>query len=155
MIACPYNARYFNFKENHYWPNKNYPKRSHGVTESCNFCTHLLDEGKQPACVEACPTGALVWGTRGELLAEAKQRLADDPGKYENKVYGEKDAGGTSVLYLSHVPFDKLGLPELGSEPVPEFSENAAFVILPTLFIGAPLILGGAYYLTSKRAKEA
>ncbi len=54
MIACPYNARYFNYKENHEWPNRNYPKRSHGVAESCNLCAHRLDAGKPPACVEAC-----------------------------------------------------------------------------------------------------
>jgi molybdopterin-containing oxidoreductase family iron-sulfur binding subunit len=59
MIACPYNARFFNFKENPDWPNPDYPKRSHGVTESCTFCSHLLDQGKRPACVEACEkTGA-------------------------------------------------------------------------------------------------
>ena len=54
MIACPYNARYFNFMENPDWPNPDHPKRSHGVTESCTFCSHLLDQGKRPACVEAC-----------------------------------------------------------------------------------------------------
>lgn len=54
MVACPYNARFFNFKENPDWPNKEYPKRSHGVVESCNFCTHRIDRGLEPACVEAC-----------------------------------------------------------------------------------------------------
>jgi hypothetical protein len=34
-------------------------------------------------------------------------------------VYGEHDAGGTQVLYLSHVPFEKIGLPNLGTESVP------------------------------------
>jgi len=54
VMSCPYNARYFNFKENPDWPNKDYPKRSHGVAESCNFCAHLLDRGKDPACLAAC-----------------------------------------------------------------------------------------------------
>lgn len=54
VISCPYNARFFNFKENHEWPNKKYPKRSHGVAESCNLCAHLLDRGQEPACVAAC-----------------------------------------------------------------------------------------------------
>ena len=59
MIACPYNARFFNFKETPDWPNTEHPKRSHGVTESCTLCSHLLDQGKRPACVEACEaTGA-------------------------------------------------------------------------------------------------
>ncbi|NQT36577.1 MAG: 4Fe-4S dicluster domain-containing protein, partial [Planctomycetes bacterium] len=63
MIACPYNARYFNFKEGDEeknWPNKERPRRSHGVAESCTLCAHRLDtigaDGKPgvPACVEAC-----------------------------------------------------------------------------------------------------
>ena len=54
MIACPYNARYFNFKENEEWPNKELPKRSHGVAEACTLCAHRLERGRQPACVEAC-----------------------------------------------------------------------------------------------------
>ena len=61
MIACPYNARHFNYKENHDWPNKEQPKRSHGVPESCTFCVHRLDTGKKPACVEAS-RGAIAFG---------------------------------------------------------------------------------------------
>ena len=77
MIACPYNARYFNFKENHTWDNKNYPKRSHGVTESCNFCAHLLDQGKIPACVQACQkkNGALFFGDLNDPESEVSQLL--------------------------------------------------------------------------------
>jgi len=54
MIACPYNARYFNYKESHDRTNPDFPKRSHGVTECCNFCAPRLDDGGIPACVEAC-----------------------------------------------------------------------------------------------------
>jgi len=54
MIACPYNARDFNFKENREWPNKDRPRSSHGVPQSCTFCVHRLDVGQEPACVAAC-----------------------------------------------------------------------------------------------------
>ena len=54
MIACPYNARQFNFKESEEWPNQEFPRRSHGVAEACNLCAHLLEQGRRPACVEAC-----------------------------------------------------------------------------------------------------
>ena len=62
MVACPYDARFFNYKENPERQNKKVPKRSHGVAESCNFCAHLIDAGKQPACVDACPAGAMIFG---------------------------------------------------------------------------------------------
>jgi len=54
MIACPYNARQFNFVDTEDWLNKEHPKRSHGVAEACTLCAHRLDVGRIPACVEAC-----------------------------------------------------------------------------------------------------
>lgn len=54
------------------------------------------------------------------LLQEAKARIEQNPGRYyQNRVYGETDNGGTQALYLSHVTFEDLGLPELGPESVP------------------------------------
>jgi formate dehydrogenase iron-sulfur subunit len=62
-----------------------------------------------PACVKACPADALKFGTRDNMLEEARNRIASRPEKYVGHIYGEKEAGGTSVLYLSSVPFEKLG----------------------------------------------
>jgi hypothetical protein len=65
---------------------------------------------------------AVIFGQRDDLLEEAHDRLAKFPERYYQKVYGENDGGGTSVLYLSKIPFEKLGLPDLGDEPVPHLS---------------------------------
>ena len=84
MIACPYNARYFNYKENPDWPNKDYPKRSHGVVESCNFCAHLVDQGKKPACVEACENaghGAITFGNLKNSKSDISRLIASKPFK--------------------------------------------------------------------------
>ncbi len=54
----------------------------------------------EPACVKACPAGCLKYGEREELLAEAKQRIKNNPGKYVDHIYGEHEAGGTTMLYL-------------------------------------------------------
>jgi hypothetical protein len=62
----------------------------------------------------------VIFGPRTVLLSEAKQRVKNNPGRYyQKRVYGETDNGGTQCLYLSRVPFEKLGLPELGPESVP------------------------------------
>ena len=75
-------------------------------------------EGQGPACCEVCPREAVIYGKRADLLAEAKQRLADNPDAYVPKVYGETEAGGTQVLYLAAVDFEKLGLPPLTEKGV-------------------------------------
>lgn len=70
-----------------------------------------------PACAKACPNGALRFGKRGELLAEARRRIKAQPDCYVDHIYGETEAGGTAWLYLASVPFEKLGFPT--SLPMP------------------------------------
>ncbi len=65
MAACPYGSRSFNWRDPRpYIPtiNEGYPTRTRGVVEKCNFCEERLADGLQPACVEACKTGALKFG---------------------------------------------------------------------------------------------
>jgi molybdopterin-containing oxidoreductase family iron-sulfur binding subunit len=91
MIACPYNARYFNYKENHTWHNKKFPKRSHGVAESCDFCAHLLDAGKTPACVDACHKaggGALTIGNLNDPDSEVSTLIAENTVKRLREDFG-------------------------------------------------------------------
>jgi molybdopterin-containing oxidoreductase family iron-sulfur binding subunit len=70
IAACPYYGRRFNWnnpqvpldemtKKQHYLGNR---MRSRGQTEKCTFCVQRSREGRLPACVEACPTGARVFG---------------------------------------------------------------------------------------------
>ena len=107
-ISCPYHVPKFQ------WQGFN-PK-----IVKCELCQERLAVGKQPACTSVCPVQAVVFGTREENLADAKKRIAGNPGKYyEDRVYGEHDGGGTQSLYLTHVPFEKLGLPNLGTESIP------------------------------------
>jgi molybdopterin-containing oxidoreductase family iron-sulfur binding subunit len=82
MIACPYNARQFNFKETEDWLNKEFPKRSHGVAEACTLCAHLLEQGRQPACVEACNevgAGVLTVGDMNDPESDISRLIAENP----------------------------------------------------------------------------
>lgn len=90
----------------------------------CELCNHRIADGKQPACTEVCPRHAVIYGSREDLLTEAHRRLESEPGRYVPKVFGETDLGGTQVLVLSHVDFDKLGLPDYGDTPVPETAQT-------------------------------
>lgn len=108
-IACPFHVPRFQ------WDGMN-PK-----IVKCELCKERLAEGLQPACTTVCPVHAVLFGKREDLLAEAKKRIQKNPGRYyENRVYGEVEGGGTQCLYLSHVPFENLGLPNLGTESVPQ-----------------------------------
>lgn len=120
----------------------------------CDFCASRQAEGKQTACAEACPEAATVFGFRDELLAEAHQRIADKPETYHPHVYGETEAGGTSVLFLSPVPFEQLGFPEVAGTPLPELTEAALSRIPGILSIGGALLFG-IYWITHRREEVA
>ena len=75
----------------------------------CVMCASRIAEGKQPGCTAVCPTGATIFGEREALIGTAQERLRQEPERYVQHIYGLHEAGGTSVLYLSDVPFADLG----------------------------------------------
>lgn len=109
----------------------------------------------QPACVKACPTGALKFGEREQLLAEARERIKAAPEKYVAHIYGEKEAGGTSFLYLAAVPFEKLGFrADLGDRSYPAISAPALKAVAPAV-LGMGGLLTGVYLLNRRKAEVA
>ena len=112
-----------------------------------------LAEGLQPACAQACPTGAITFGERDTLIAEAESRIQNNPDKYVNHIYGEEEVGGTSVLYISPIPFEKLGLPTLSPEPIPALSEKVAIYGTPSMLAGVAVLLGGIHWFTKRRER--
>lgn len=107
-MGCPFNVPKFEWS-------KAIPK-----IVKCQLCIHRTSKGQLPACVEVCPASAVIYGKRSELLREAHRRLEENPGRYVPKVYGEHEVGGTQVLYLAGVDFDKLGLPTYGDRSLPQ-----------------------------------
>jgi formate dehydrogenase iron-sulfur subunit len=125
-----------------------------GLIRKCTFCIDRTSAGMEPACVKACPTGALTFGEREELITEAHGRIDDRPEKYVNHVYGEDEAGGTSWMYISPVPFEELGFPTLGSEPVTHASEVVTNMTPATIVTVAAGLLG-LNWLTKRRDEVA
>ena len=138
-VACPFEVPKFE------WDHWN-PK-----IVKCEFCfDQRLKRSQQPACTAVCPTGAVIFGTRVDLLARAKERIAVTPGKYfEDRVYGEHEAGGTQVLYLSGVPFDKIGLPKLGSTSLGHYATKVTSVLYK--WLAGPLLVAGVLGSVIKR----
>jgi formate dehydrogenase iron-sulfur subunit len=121
-----------------------------GLIHKCQLCFSRLEEGQNPACAEACPNGALRFGRRDALLAQAHAQIASNPGRYVDHVYGESEVGGTSMLYLSPVPFDQLGFAALGDEAVPHYAET---VMKGTPFIAVTVAsaITGVNWLLKRR----
>jgi Fe-S-cluster-containing dehydrogenase component len=144
QVACPYNIPKFEWETASAIYNPKIVK--------CELCRERLAEGKEPGCTEVCPRKAVIYGTREELLKEAKRRLAAEPAKYVPKVYGEIEGGGTQVLYLSHVPFEQLGLPTLGEESLPHMVHKVQGAIYKGFV--APVALYGILGLVISRNKK-
>lgn len=131
QIACPFNVPRFEWDS------------ATPSLHKCQLCPERRAEGRAPACVEQCRRGALAFGPRDELLGEAHRRIDASPDRYNPRVYGEREAGGTGVLYLARAgaSFAAMGLPEPGDEPAAALAES----IQHRLYRGfvAPIVLFG------------
>jgi formate dehydrogenase iron-sulfur subunit len=114
-----------------------------------------LAEGREPACTAACPTGATRFGDRDELIREARRRIDADPSRYVDHIYGLTEAGGTSVLYLSSVPFEQLGFRVLGrDDPYPRLTWEVLSKLPNVVSVGG-LMLFGIWWIIQRRQSLA
>jgi formate dehydrogenase iron-sulfur subunit len=143
MLACPFGI-----------PRYEWDKTLPFITK-CTMCAPLLAAGQAPACVEACPNEAIVFGEREDLLAEAHRRINSEPDLYVPHVYGEREVGGTCALYVSHVPLDTLGWPEkIGVKPVPAYTWPV-ISLTPGIAITVASVLSGVTWIVQRRMKIA
>ena len=141
MMACPFGIPRYEWGE------------AVPFIRKCTLCYERLQEGKIPACVEACPEEATIFGERDELITLAKNRIDNDPDRYIGQVVGEFDAGGTSVLYLSNIPLDFLAWkPGMGETPLPEYTW-AALSKVPPVAIGMGVAMTGIYWIIERRMR--
>ena len=106
------------------------------------MCFERLAEGQAPACVENCPNEALTFGKRDDLLREARKRIVENPDDYVDHIYGEHEAGGTGVLYISPVPFEELGFrTDLDAEAYPELTRDFLTAVPMVLVVWPAMML--------------
>jgi formate dehydrogenase iron-sulfur subunit len=143
LQACPFQVPTYEW-------NQRLPKM-----RKCDMCYQRQSQGKLTACAEVCPTGATKNGDRDELLAEARQRIAEKPGQYYGKIYGVKEVGGTSVLYLSAVPFEQIGLhTNVPLEALPDLTWRV-LDLTPDIVSTGSVLLGGIWWITNRRGEVA
>ncbi len=131
MVACPFGVPKYEWS-------KAFP-----LVKKCTGCYSRVKEGLQPACATACPT-AISYGGRTEMIQEAERRLKNRPQRYFQAIYGREEAGGTSILYLTHQPLDELGFKKVTKRPLPSYTWQALRLV-PGIF----LTMGGGLSLLS------
>ncbi len=142
MIACPFEI-----------PTYEYDKAFTPRVMKCTMCHPRISKGLLPGCVEACPTEALTFGKRTELLQIGRERIRKFPERYVDHIYGEHEMGGTSWLFLSAVPFKDIGMREdLGNVPAPKLTAGALSYV--PMVVGVwPVLLGGIYAINKRKEK--
>jgi Fe-S-cluster-containing dehydrogenase component len=164
VAGCPFSVPQYELNE------------AFGQIQKCQFCEHLQAKGQIPACCDVCPTGASLFGPMDLIKQEAERRLAAAPGdeyvfargridgdrpayegsigNYQKEIYGDKELGGTQVIYLSAVPIGKLGLPvnvpDYGYPAITEGIQHTLYnwLILPLV------VLSGLLFAVRRNTKN-
>ena len=143
MQACPFNVPTYEWE-------KTAPK-----IQKCNMCYERQKRGEIPACAEACPADAVMFGSRDDMLKEAHRRIDANPTTYVNHVLGENEVGGTSVLMLSSVPFAELGFSSrLPNDALPQRTWDILSKI-PSFSICTGTCLYGIWWIIDRRMEFA
>lgn len=168
MGGCPYNVPQFEYDE------------AFGQIQKCQMCNQegleRVNKGGMTACAESCPTGATLFGPRDMLLEEAKRRTQIAEGetyhypmgdiskpniyhdktvaaKYQDHVWGETEAGGTNVMHVASIPFEKLGMPPLEDRSYASQSEGLQHTIYSYMALPAAALAGLTYVVKKNKDK--
>lgn len=141
MISCPFDVPKFDY-------NSTNPK-----IQKCDMCYDRIVEGELPVCVETCGT-ALFFGTRRELIAEARRRIAEWPEMYIENIYGEHTVGGTGYLYLAPVSHKELGFDiKLQKNSYPSLTKSFLYSV-PAVDVLVPSLLLGLHAATKNKQNK-
>lgn len=136
-------------------PGYTYDRTLNPPVQKCALCYPRLQEGKLPGCVEACSTGALVFGKRKDLVRIMWDRITAHPERYQSHVYGEHEMGGTAWMTISGAEFKGVGLnKDLGIKAAGEYTVGALGAVPMVVGIW-PVLFGGAYAITKRKGQIA
>ncbi|WP_224982181.1 4Fe-4S dicluster domain-containing protein [Geomonas agri] len=121
MVACPFGVPKYEWS------------KALPLVRKCTGCYSRVKEGLKPACATTC-VSAITYGNREDMIKEANKRIAARPEKYLKKLYGSEEAGGTSVIYLTALPFDELGFKPVTKRPLPSYTWQALRLV-PGIFL--------------------
>ncbi len=142
MVACPFDIPKYEWESTQPWMQK------------CSFCSERIQDNMLPACIKTCPTATMYFDDYNKVVQEAKKRVASQSGNYINHIYGLDEAGGTNWIYISDIPFDKLGfntrIPDIA---LPDLTWSVLAAI-PKKIIGIAAFLSVIAYFRTREVKE-
>lgn len=129
VAACPFGVISFN--------------KETGRVNKCILCPDRLEAGLKPACATACPPGAITFGEREQLMAQAKRRLEElkRQGETKAQIYGEKELGGLNAFYLLLDEPSVYGLPEKPRFAVADVFSGYFFSVVASFAVGIAAIV--------------
>ena len=135
--ACPFHV-----------PHKD---EEEGTARKCRFCIDRITNGYEPACAKTCPTNAIQFGEREDLLATAKRRVQalKSNGSPNAVLYGEDEMGGLNTLYVLTDSPSVYGLPE-----APQLATNNAWAQWLSGAVAAGVVAAFPFWLLYKRGKQ-
>jgi len=139
VIGCPFNIPRLAKKD--------------GKAYKCTLCSDRVAVGREPACVKTCPTGAIVFGSKEDMLHHGAGRISDlkERGYQQAGLYNPPGVGGTHVMYvLQHADRPELyqGLPKNpGISPLVVLWKEIAKTLM-NIGLGAAVLGGVFHYLT-------
>lgn len=143
MLACPFQIPKYEWDTTDPWVQK------------CNFCASRVESDMEPSCVKACPMDVMYFDDYAKVAQEAERRINNFPGKYVNHIYGYREAGGTSWMYIADRPFRELGFnTDVSDSPYPAMTWKPSLSKILWEEAGLLAILGGILYLRNRRNHE-
>ena len=144
MYACPFEVPHFEWDQ------------QFALITKCDLCVSRLGDGEaEPACAATCPTDAIQFGKREDMLAMAHNRIKDESSRYVDHVFGEYENGGTSTFYISPIPFEQLGFPSTETMESPaHFNRIATEEGTPIIAVGAAIGMTGIYLAIEHNQKK-
>ena len=136
--ACPFHV-----------PHKD--EEGEGTARKCRMCIDRVTNGMAPACATTCPSGAIQFGERDELISIGKNRVDTLRAKGYNdaNLYGETEMGGLQTMYvLTHPPAD-FGLPE-----DPALATNTTWAHWVSGAVTAGIVAAIPFWLLFKRKQR-
>ena len=138
VLACPFGI-----------PHKD---EEVGTSRKCRFCIDRITNGYEPACAKTCPSGAIQFGERADLIAAAHKRVKTLVTRYgypNANVYGENELGGLHTIYVLTDRPSAYGLPE-----APEVATSTMLAQWLGGFITAGVLAALPFWLLFRRRKQ-